>query len=133
MGNYVGRMFGSKVGLMALMTLAGTATFVGSEFGKMLNGEKTKTETVFDYAKEEYNTYQEIKKEGIKADTYGEAKQKLDSIKEDRLFRKYGIEPPSASASPAEKLNKQLELQIKLQEESQSCLRQLLRTIETLD
>ena len=135
MGNLsgLGQMFRSKAGVMAMMTLAGTAAFVGTEFGKLISGEKTKTERVFDYAKNEFNTYQAIKKEGIKADSYGEAKQKLDSVYERRLFIKYGIEPPAENASTAEKLNKQLELQIKLNEESESCLRQLLRTIDSID
>jgi len=92
-------------------------------------GEKSQIETIWENVKHEYDTYQEIKKEGIEAPSYKEAKQKLDSIKDVRLYEKYGLIPPSESDSPAEALNKALNLQIKLQEDN---IKQLEGVIDIL-
>ena len=125
----LGEMCRTKAGTLAFVALAGTAAFVGSEVGRLIAGEKTKTESVFDYAKNEYNTYKEIKSEGIKAASYEEAKQKLDSIKQDRLFRKYGIVPPAENASPSQRLIKQLELQNKQNEDIENSLNDVINTV----
>ena len=64
------------------------------------------------------------------ANSYKEAKIKLDSIHTDRLYKKYGIVPPAETDSPAEKINKSLKLQIKLQEESNQKFVDMLKLLK---
>ena len=109
----------TKMGTKVLgLALYAGAVYLGSNaiLAPMFN-QKSQVETIWEKAKKEYDTYQEIKSEGIYAESYKEAKQKLDSIKTDRLYKKYGIEPPTENSSMADKFNKQIELQNKLYEQ----------------
>ena len=83
----------TKMGTKVLgLALYAGAVYLGSNaiLAPMFN-QKSQVETIWEKAKKEYDTYQEIKSEGIYAESYKEAKQKLDSIKTDRLYKKYGI------------------------------------------
>lgn len=121
--------FGAKViglGLYAGAVYLGTNAVLAPVFNK-----KSEIETIWEKAKDRYNTYQELEKEGIKAASFEEAKQKLDSIKEDRLYREYGIVPPSAGDSEFEKVTKVLELSKKLSEDN-SAMDSILKLIDEI-
>ena len=135
MTNYlgIGQMFKTKIGIMAYCALLGTAAFVGSELGRLSKGEKTKTESVFDYAKTEYDTYKEIKKEGIQADSYSEAKEKLRSIKTDRLYRSYGMTPPDKNSSAYEQIMKSCELEQKQLNEMINTLNSIIQKTDSVE
>ena len=95
--------------------------------------QKPQIETIWEDAKKEYETYKEIKSEGIKADSYSEAKVKLDAIKTDRLYKKYGLEAPNEKDSPAERLIKELNLQIQLNHEAQNSQQEILNILKSID
>ena len=105
-----------KQTLMGVTMLAGTA-FISTEAAKYATNQKTLTETVYDSAKERIETEKAIKAEGIQAKSYAEAKMKLDSIENVRLYQKYGITPPNADDTSVDSVCKESKLIIAMMHE----------------
>lgn len=104
-----------KLGLkvLGLGLWGATCYFTANTIASVINNDKPQIVTIWENAKKEFDDYLAINEEGIKADSYSEAKEKLDSIRMDRLYRSYGITPPDTNSSAYEEIMKGTELQEK--------------------
>jgi len=117
------------VGKIGMCTVAGLALAAAAP--KVINaGEKA-----YDDVKDRIETEQAIKAEGIQAQSYAEAKMKLDSIRFDRVCKEVGVPVPQKPAKDAS-MQEQIDYQFKVMDiygkANTKQLNEIVQTLETI-
>ena len=117
------------VGKIGICAVAGLALATAAP--KVINaGEKA-----YNDVKDRIETEQAIRAEGIQAQSYAEAKMKLDSIRFDRVCNELGVpvpQKPASNASMQERLNYELKVMDIYEKAHTKHLNEIVEALETL-